>query len=531
MNREAGLRIPAHPGLRWSLSLLLGALAGLAFAPFYWLPVLVLSFSGLLLLLRQSQSIGRAMATGWWFGLGHFTVSVHWIIESFGNQPQTPEMLGPPAVLLLAAVMAVYPAIAAALARWAARSGGGFLLPALAIAWGVMEWARGWVLTGFPWNPLSAAWSGLPVMMQPLAIIGPYGLSAITLAIAAAPALLFPGVAQRRGWIWPACAALLLPLWAGWGAWRIDAAATQPFPDVTYRIVQPNIPQREKWDPDLRRQHFIDYMTLSSRLPPPDGRLVIVWPETAVTDIHFDRHPGRRSLAARMLPPGGVLITGALRAIEGPGNRLLPANSLFALDQDGRILAVYDKAHLVPFGEYLPLRPVFEALGLSKLTPGSLDIQPGRPKRYIDLPGLPAISPLICYEIIFSGAVAASRPRAGIMINITNDAWFGLTTGPHQHFAQARMRAVEEGLGVIRAAQTGISGGIDPLGRILARIEAGRRGVIDVPAPVALVNPTFYSLNGNFPLLLFASLFGMIVFARSVLRNGDGFRGKREINS
>ncbi len=528
-DRTVGARVLAHPGLRWGLSLLLGAMAAMAFAPFYWVPLLIPAFGGLLLILHRRRSLRSALGAGWWFGLGHFVVSFHWIIESFGNQPRTPETLGPPAVLLLAAGMAVYPALAAALARLVARAGAGFLLPALALAWGVMEWARGWLLTGFPWNPLSAVWSGLPEMMQPLALIGPYGLSAVTLAIAAAPALWLPGLGGRRPWLWPACAALLLSLWTGWGVWRIDSAQTRAYPDVTYRIVQPNIPQREKWDPALRREHFVDYLALSSRTPPPSGRLVIVWPETAITDIHFDRYPGRRTLATRILPPGGVLITGALRAVETEDGRALPANSLYVLDEDGRIRALYDKAHLVPFGEYLPLRPVFEALGLSKLTPGSLDIQPGRGLRHIDLPGLPAFSPLICYEIIFAGEVAADRPRPDLLINITNDAWFGLTTGPHQHFAQARMRAVEEGLGVIRAAQTGISGAIDPFGRVLGQIGAGRRGTIDAPAPVALEFSTIYARFGDWPFLLITFFGCLIVVLRRVQRESRRFRGKREI--
>lgn len=505
--------------LRWTAALAIGALSAFAFAPVYALVLLPLAFPALWWLVATSERVRSAAALGWWFGLGHFTLGSSWIIESFANQPAAPDWQGPPAVLALAAYLALYPALACAIARRLDRRGIlGLLI--FAAAWGATEWLRGHLLTGYPWNPLAAVWSFSPVMMQPLALVGTYALSTLSVLVFAAPALALPrmgGWHRNRGWI--AMLVLGASLWSGYGLYRLDRHAEPPKTDLTLRLVQPNIPQREKWKEELRRQHFVDYIALSAMLSPPEGRLLVVWPETAVTDYYFDRQPSRRALAARMLPEGGFLATGAPRVLESPDGARALANSLLVIDDDGRLEAVYDKQHLVPFGEYLPFRGLLAPLGLDKLTPGGVDFAAGPGPRTIAVPGLPSFSPLICYEVIFPGdVVAATGPRPDFLINVTNDAWFGDGSGPHQHFAQARMRAVEEGLPLVRAAQTGISAVIDPVGRVLTRIRLEMRGSVEAVLPDSLPAPTPYARFGEifFALLLLLIMVSIILTRRSL---------------
>jgi len=490
--------------LRWIAALLLGALAAFAFAPASLLPLLAVGFTGLLWLIHRAARPAEAFFLGWWFGLGHFAVGFSWIIESFANQPATPDVFGPPAVLALAAGMALYPALACALTR---RIGYGGLagLVVFAAAWTLGEWLRGHLFTGFPWNPTAAIWAPWATMMQPLAVFGAYGTGFLTLLVMAAPAVVLPPFGRWRAWPWLAAAVVLLGLWGAWGGLRLAEHPRASGSDVTVRLVQPNIAQTEKWRDELKRQHFADYISLSATLTPPNGRLVVVWPETAVTDYYFDRHPGRRALAARMLPDGGALITGAPRVTQSQSGETRLANSLIMLDDSGRIAAQYDKHHLVPFGEYLPLRGLLSRLGVDKLTPGAVDFHPGEGLQTIQASGLPAFSPLICYEAIFPGAVARNDPRPNALLNITNDAWFGNDSGPYQHFAQARMRAVEEGLPLVRAAQTGISAIVDPMGRIVTRLPLLTRGAADAALPQALTGPTPYARWGD-------SLTGLLLF-------------------
>ena len=490
----------------WALALALGAAGAFAFAPFYWVPLFFFAMAGLFLLVAAARDVRAAAARGWWFGLGHFAVGFHWIAESYRNNPDWPDAMGPPTVLVLAMAMAAYPALAAAGARKAVGRRGAAALLVFAVAWAGSEWLRGHLFTGFPWNPAAAIWAGLPVMLQPLALFGPYGYGLLTVLIAASPALLWPAPEQRRAWLGPVVAGGALIGIALFGFWRLERHPTVFSDDVTVRLVQANIPQLEKWDAALRRTHFADYLALSAMQGPARGRLMVVWPETAVTDYAFDRHAGRRALAARILPEGGALVTGAPRAFRTAGGGIGIANSLFVIDDDGRVRATYDKAHLVPFAEFVPARWLLEALGLARVLPLGGDFTPGPGPVTISLPGFPPFSPLICYEIIFSGAVRGPE-RPGFLLNITNDAWFGTTTGPYQHLAQARMRAVEEGMAVVRVANTGISAVIDPLGRVVTRIPLASRGVVDSALPAALPNPGAYARFGEPVFALMLTIF------------------------
>jgi apolipoprotein N-acyltransferase len=353
------------------------------------------------------------------------------------------------------------------------------------------------------------AWAGSDAMIQSAALWGVWGLSLVTVYAAAAPALLVGGGQQLRlsrfapAWI----AALLLGLLWAWGLARLDGAGDGAGAGVRLRLVQPDIPQTLKWQPGMGEQHIAKAVRLS--LAPGFERVTaVIWPETTVP-FALDRNPWLGPALARAAPEGGLLLTGIPR-VTPPG--VTPVefwNSMVALDRSGVVRGTYDKFHLVPLGEYVPIRGI---PGVSRLAPSESDFSAGPGPRTLDLPGLPPVSPLICYEVIFPGEVVESRHRPAWLLNLTNDAWFGLSAGPYQHFASARMRAVEEGLPLVRAANNGISGVVDGYGRVIARLGLGEEGVLDVSLPAALP-PTAYARFGDavaFALALALSLASVI---------------------
>jgi apolipoprotein N-acyltransferase len=292
------------------------------------------------------------------------------------------------------------------------------------------------------------------------------------------------------------------------GAARLAGADSGTVPGVVLRLVQPNIPQAEKGDSDLWLDQFALYLEMSAA-PGAAAVTHVIWPETAVP-YFLDRDANARRAVAAVAPPGGAVITGAPR-VSGTGDDVRYWNSLQAVTAEGVVAASYDKAHLVPFGEYVPLRDI---LPIDKVTPGQIDFSAGPGPRTLDLPGVPPVSPLICYEAIFPGAVVAGNAdgqRPAWLLNVTNDAWYGQTAGPHQHFAIAQTRAVEEGLPLVRVATTGISGVVDPYGRITARLELGQRDLVDTTLPVALSSPPPYARLGDLPFCLLT--FGFLVVA------------------
>jgi len=475
-------RVAALSGWRGgAAAALFGVLATAALPPFGLWPLLVPAFTGLLWLLDGPGGPRRAAVLGWAFGFGHFASGLYWVGIAFLVEADRFGAVMPFAVAGLAAGLALFPAAAlwlVALPSW----GGPARVALLALAWLLVEWLRSWILTGFPWNLVGTTWTVSPAVMQLAAATGVWGLSAMTVLAAGAPAVLARG---GRGRVGLAAVLLLLPAvaWAG-GALRL-AGAPAPgaavVPDVVLRIVQPSIAQTLKWRDDLRREHVERQLRLSRG---PGYRRVthVVWAETAVPFL-LDADPALRARLAEVVPPGGALLAGAPRISESDGERRL-WNSLAAIDRDGAVVGTYDKHHLVPFGEYTPLRPL---LGLVKLTVGSMDFSAGPgPRTLAGLPGLPPVSPLICYEAIFPGQVVSDVARPAWLLNVTNDAWFGDSTGPYQHFASARLRAVEEGLPLVRAANNGVSAVVDPYGRVLARLDLDAVGVLDAPLPQAL---------------------------------------------
>lgn len=487
---------------RRGLTVLLGVAAAAALPPLHVVPLLVPAFAGWLWLILASPGVGAAFAVGWWFGLGHFAVGLYWIAHALLVEPETYGWLIPPAIGGIAAGMALFPAAVAAIVRALKGSGPGAVL-LLAAAWTMGEWVRSWIFTGFPWNLIGTVWAAWPPMLQSAAIVGTYGLGLITVALAALPAVagddrLTP---RRRLSALAAGVAALVLLWGGGEVRLALAGPTATVEGVRLRLVQPDIPQQLKWRPELRDRHLVRQVEMSRRpaaadRPPPTH---VIWAETAVP-FFIANDAGRRAFLARAVPEGGLLIVGAPRTTPEPPTPPKPFevwNSLEALDGGGRIVGTYDKVHLVPFGEYVPFRAL---LPFNKLTAGRTDFSAGRERMTLTLPGLPPASPLICYEVIFPGEVARRDVRPQWLLNLTNDGWFGLSSGPHQHLAAARMRTVEEGLPLVRVANGGVSAVIDAHGRTVASLGLGETGVLDAPLPAALA-PTPYARFG-LPLVL-----------------------------
>lgn len=454
------------------LAFFLGGLAVLALPPFSMPWVLPVSFGGLFHLTAGRRRT-RAFLAGWAFGAGFFLFGLSWIAESFSVDAERFGWMAVPAVTGLAAGLALFPAVAmAAFASTRTNRISGALV--FAACWSGSEWLRGTVLTGFPWNLVGYAWADFDVPRQVAAWIGSYGLGVITVLLSTLPVVIV-SQAGRRG---PATF-LLVTLTAGvWTIGTVRLADRLPPTDVTVRIVQGNIPQKQKWDPAYSDHAIETYLDLSGQ---PGGYDLLLWPETAYPG-YLDEDVRMRERIADVLPDGAFLLTGAPTRERRDGGAIY-RNSILAIDGAGGIVDGYAKHHLVPFGEYVPLQGI---LPLERLTAGIGDFTPGDGPATFALPDLPRVGLAICYEIIFPGRIVDSTDRPTWIFNATNDAWFGTSIGPSQHLAAARMRAVEEGLPLIRAANTGISAVIDGHGRISSHLELGERGTLDARLPAAL---------------------------------------------
>lgn len=501
-----------------------GLVAGLSAPPIYLFPALFLGMTALVWILdgvkaagdSRAKSIWSAFIAGWAFGFGFFAPNLYWVAEAFLVEANTFAWMIPFVVVLFPLGLGLFFGLATSVAilRW---SGGISRILLLAAAIAAAEWLRGHIFTGFPWITVGYAAGALEGLEQAAAFVGLYGLTLFVVLIAAVPAVLAePEDAAPTG---PAHQAAILGLTAivtaaVWfaGVLRLPEGPVATHEDIVLRIVQPNIPQIKKWDPKYRRENFATLLELSDTAVSPEVEgakdvTAVIWPESSIPFL-IEANPGARQQIADMLPPNVSLLFGALRLAPAQmmrGQRTAVRNSMLAFDSDGQTVAEYDKFHLVPFGEYLPLASVLEPLGLRKLVTLPSGFVPGPGPRTVSLPGLPDASVLICYEVIFPGAVTGGGERPGWLLNITNDAWFGRSIGPKQHYAQARMRAIEEGLSVVRAANTGISAVIDPFGRTVKSLPLGKQGVLDSKLPQAIA-PTFYASYGDLAFLLMLSL-------------------------
>jgi apolipoprotein N-acyltransferase len=455
-----------------------GALSAAALPPLHAIPVLLLSIPALLALISAAPGWRAAARRGWWFGFGHHMLGLYWITEAILIEAERYWWLVPFAVPMIAAVLAVFVALPAGIARLAAP--GWRRVTALAGAWVLSDIARQFVLTGFPWNLWGSVWA-IPgpagdLFLQPAALVGAHGLSLFTLLLAGTPAL---------SWRFRAAGAAALAIWAGFGFAQLRQAGP-PAAGVTVVLVQGNVAQGQKWNRDLALSIFGRYLDLTTAALAKAGAgpKIIVWPETAVPFL-LEQDLNARAAIAAAAGDMPALVGGVRFGADGR-----PRNDLFAVLNGGVVAARYDKWHLVPFGEYQPdwlMLPI-------QLVPGG-GFAPGTGPQTLRVPGVPPVGPLICYETIFGAEIVDRADRPAWLVNITNDAWFGNSAGPRQHLAAARLRAVEEGLPLLRAANTGISAAFDARGRELGRIGLNQTGTLPIVLP-GEIPPTVFARTG-----------------------------------
>jgi apolipoprotein N-acyltransferase len=484
-----------------------GAVSACGFAPLEFFPGLLLGYAALLLLLdgadEGAHPVRRAAVVGWAFGLGQFLVGLHWIVYPFLIYPDA-NLWQLPFALLLPAGLALFTALGCGLAAYFWQDGPGRIF-ILAIALALAEWLRGHIFTGFPWNLPAYGWGASLALLQSASLVGAYGLSFLTIALGASL-----GEFLSRRWRTPAALLLLFAaLWV-FGVYRLATTPTHDVSGVSVRLVQPDIPQAEKY---VRRLTLRNWQRLWDLTLRPGKPTHVVWPEGA-TGFAVARSPGALDQIGLFTARGQTLITGSDRFVRSESG-LTGYNSLYLFGPGGALPLVYDKFHLVPFGEYVPLASILNRIGINQFTVGS-GFTPGDHPHVLDASPAPPVTPLICYEVIFPHAVVDPyKPRPGWLVNVTDDSWFGPWAGPHQHFLIARVRAIEEGLPIARAANTGISAMIDGNGRVRAQLGLNNMGIIDAPLPQALT-PPLYARVGDliFLLLLVTGAFAAFVLGR-----------------
>ncbi len=497
---------------RAAVAFLAGALSTLALAPFDAWPVLFATFPVVVWLLDGAAAgrfgaIATAALIGWCFGFGYFLAGLYWIGYAFLVDAKTFGWLMPFAVAALPAGLGVFTGLGFAAARlmW---TRGAIRIVALAVALTAAEWLRGHVLSGFPWNALGYALTGPLALAQGSALVGLWGLTLFAVLLFASPAVLADERADTpRPLILPVGALAVLAALAVYGAVRLAQTPTGFVAGVKLRIMQPNLPQDDKFNYAAKQRVMDRYIGLSDRATGPELTGVrdvthLIWPESAFP-FFLTREADALARIAAMLRPATVLITGAVRAPDTipSGAALRAYNSIYVIGPDGSVLSVYDKLHLVPFGEYLPFQGFLESLGFMQLTKVAGGFIPGDRRRPMTIPRAPAMLPLICYEVVFPGEAVPRGEQAGWILNVTNDAWFGISTGPYQHLQQTRVRAIEEGMPIVRAANNGISAVIDPVGRLVKWLPLGTDGVLDSGLPQR-IEGTPYGRMGDAPAAL-----------------------------
>lgn len=527
MERLAGRIILLWGWRRALVAFLAGALAVLGQAPYDFFAACFISFPLLVWLLDGATSeapgslfrrLRPAFAVGWWFGFGYFLAGLWWIGSALLVEADTFAWALPLAVVGIPFALAFFYGFAATVARLLWSNGIG-RIAALAFAFGLAEWLRGFLFTGFPWNAVGYAAMPVPLLMQSVSVTGMIGMNALAVFVFALPALLAARRHLRLG------AALLVALVAahvGFGYFRLNAPVKPATSTIDVRIVQPAVDLSEKWDASVRDRIFATMMGLSAKAPEPGHAKpqLILWPETSVPFL-FTERPDALTALGGMLAGGQMLIAGIVREEGGAANAdSRYYNSVVAINDKGEIVDAVDKVHLVPFGEYLPFAGLLGRFGLDQLVAGPMNFAAGNERHAITVPGGIRALPFICYEVIFPELVAVDAASAQLIVNVTNDAWFGDTPGPYQHFRQAQIRAVENGLPLLRAANNGISAVVDPRGRIVDALAIDARGAIDVRVPIsgqAVVSSGQRRINGMLIMLLFA-LFACVSNVRQRLR-------------
>ncbi|MCP4393831.1 MAG: apolipoprotein N-acyltransferase [Alphaproteobacteria bacterium] len=537
---------------------ILGAFISIAFAPTHGVFIVFVSFSMLIWILDGAKTKKRAFADGWWFGIGMFGVGLLWIsnalnISGFG-------WLTLIAPLAFGMILGIFTGFTTLTASIAPKGYQRILL--FASMWTLFEWLRSWLFTGFPWNLVGSMWMFDDRAIQITSIIGTYGLSLISILLFCLPSLLnikphsmyeelsdaettdindTEGNTIKSSLVLSAIVLIICAAVYYYGDFRLSSAKQEFVDGVNLRLVQPNIKQEDKWNPEKYVENFNKYIGMTNSEGVKDITHVI-WGETAAT-YPLDKNERIRKIMTNGLNNNAVLITGFPRyyninskpnaSASAPSSNKAQAqkqpqtkeqtktqaqpykawNSMMAMDANGNILSVYDKAHLVPFGEYIPFRNIVGE-SINKITHGMKDFSKGEGIRTLNIKGLPPAGALICYEVIFPSQVTAKENRPSLLINITNDGWYGKTQGPYEHFAAARLRAVEEGIPVVRVANTGISGVIDAFGRTVSKTKLSEEAVLDEKLPKAIPT-TLYGRFGNIiPLLLVLLLTGLALIKK-----------------
>lgn len=515
----------SHGWRRFLIFVAAGAIAAASVAPFFLLPALfatlpvwVWALDGAERRVGWRRLVGPAFTIGFAFGLGYFAVALHWLGAAFLQEGGLFLVLMPLAIVGLAALLAVFWGLGSALAHlfW---SGGALRIVTFATFLALAEYGRGHLLSGFPFDLLGYALTANDQMLQLASVIGTYGLTFVAALIAATPALIWP--ADQRGLV-----RRLVPFFlavaviagqVGWGNWRLQSTVLTPRTDMKVRMVQPMILDHADWseaDPDAIMDKLIALS--ESKLTPTDpglsGITQLVWPES-VFPFFLTQYPDAIARIARMLPDQTLLLTGAPRqGLDEDGVPILDNpgyNSILAIDTSGEVVASYDKSHLVPFGEYLPFQSFFRLFGINQFVPGTDGWAAGDGRRLMSPAGSPSFLALVCYEAVFPGDIGDPKD-AQFILNVTNDAWFDGSIGPAQHAHHAAMRAVETGLPMLRAANSGLSLAVDPLGRVTAQLGAGEAGVLDVVPDQPLPGGTIFDRVGELPFWL-AITAGLVV--------------------
>jgi apolipoprotein N-acyltransferase len=506
---------------RRAIAFVSGAVGALALPPLSLFPLIAVPLTIAVWLIDGAQdrwsgrplaaSLSAAFGAGWWVGFGYFLASLWWVGSALLVEADKFAWALPLAVVALPAALAVFPAAGFALARllW---SPGPSRIFALAFGLGVAEWARGLLFTGFPWNDLGMALGVNLALAQTASLVGLHGLTFLTIAIFAAPATLWRLGESRLNLAPTVAAALALVVMAAFGEFRLMAPASATLPGVKLRLIQPNVGQDDaSFSPETKQAILRRYFDLSERATSPDRSGVrdvthLIWPESAFPFI-LSRDPQALSEIVDFLGHGATLITGAARRDDASPPRYF--NSIEILSRDGLSAQRYDKQHLVPFGEYMPFASLLERAHISQMVDIPGGFEPGSGRRVLHVPGLPDAMPLICYEAIFPvelGDLVSGAGRPSWLLNVTDDVWFGLTPGPYQHYAMARLRAIELGLPLVRDANSGISAVLDGLGREIAVTPLGVKGVLDAELPEALP-PTWQSRLGSAGAMLIGLAF------------------------
>jgi len=465
--------------------LLLGCFATLALPPFYWLPLLIPSLTGLYLFASHSATQKRSVADGWWWGLGYFVSGLYWFAYPLLIEPEKFGWLIPFAILGISAILALYIGIATGIfARISKQFPQHVWLSwiVFALCFGLMEWLRAHLFTGFPWNLIGYSWTITDTAIQGGWYLGVYGLGILTVLVSTLPILLLKNTTSGS-YVYSASLGLLVLFFVMLGARLPDSTLiTDKNNSIKLRLVQGNIPQSLKWDPQGR----LDAVNIHSKLSLRDGHEnldAIIWAESAM-GFSFTSGDQWAKRLATITPKEGVLITGVTRYVQQTDTPYL-YNSIQVLDNNAQVTAIYDKRKLVPFGEFIPLRWLIPLE--KKITHGMLDFTPGEGNGVVTSKTIPNFLSLICYEAIFPELVTDTK-NAKWILNITNDAWFGDSTAPHQHLQMSRMRAVEAGLPMARVANSGITTAYDSYGRALGQIPLNTQNVIDITLPLKSID-------------------------------------------